>query len=137
MDRARQKTDKQLKDLEKRVKAIYASDPQLKVVQKEYDDYMESVEKKTNKLYSEYQKAQAREDKERLKKQYANEVKKLTLDSVEYRRIVKKFSKVMAVVNQKALDLANAEMQSIYVTNYNQVAVTCKNVGIKVDGETE
>lgn len=133
-DRARKKTEKLLIRLERRVKAVYANDPQLKKVQKEYERYMMDVKDSTYRSYLAYKKAETEEDKRRLKKEYTDEVKKLTLENKTYKAIIKKFTKEMARVNQKALDLVNAEMSNIYMVNYNQMAVECRKLGIKVNG---
>lgn len=137
MDKARQKTERLLKNLEKRVKAVYANDPQLKMIQREYDKYMEMVANDTKSLYTEYKNAKTDEEKAKCKKAYSDAVKKKTFGSYRYKMIVKKFTRIMADVNQKALDLANAEMNEVYAVNYNQVAVDCREVGIEVNAKEE
>ena len=62
------------------------------------------------------------------------EVRYLTTGSKQYRKLVKRFTEVMADVNQKALDIVNDTMTDIYCMNYNEVATECKKVGIKVNG---
>lgn len=136
MDRARQKTDKILSDLERRIDSIYESDPSLKRIQKKYARYMQSVEAKTKDAYLAYQNADA-SDRDRLKRAYAEEVELLTLRNKTYRGIVKEFSRIMADVNQEALDLVNEEMSTIYAINYNQIAVDCRKIGITVNGEAD
>jgi len=133
-DRARKKTEKLLRQLERRVKAVYANDPQLKKVQKEYERYMMDVKDSTYRSYLAYKEAETEEDKRRLKKEYTDEVKKLTLENKTYKSIVRRFTREMARVNQKALDLVNAEMPNVYMVNYNQMAVDCRKLGIKVNG---
>lgn len=134
MDSARKKTDKFLKDLERRISEIYRTDPSLLGIQREYAQYMESVNIATRELYDHYNSLPIGEEKDKAKKVYEDEVKRLTLKDSQYRNIVSKFTEIMAEVNQKALDLVNAEMSKIYTLNYNQVAVDCKKVGIKVNG---
>lgn len=133
-DRARKKTEKLLKRLERRVKAVYANDPQLKKVQNEYERYMREVKDSTYRSYLAYKQAETLEDRQRLKKEYTDEVKKLTLENKTYKSIVRRFTREMARVNQEALDLVNAEMPNIYMINYNQMAIECRKWGITVHG---
>ena len=133
MDKARRKTDKRLKKMEREMSGVYKKDPALLAVEKEYAAYMNIVQEKTKAEYDAYIHAEDGEKKEK-KKEYQDAVKALTLNSTEYKRIVKKVCAVMAKVNQKALDIANDQMIGIYTDNYNQVATECRKVGIKVNG---
>jgi len=135
LDKARQKTDKRLKEMEKKIGRMYRMHPALKSIKKEFADYMKMVQKKTKTSYDDYINETDPDKREEKKKIYTDEVKKLTLQSSQYKKLVKKIAKTMAKVNQDALDIVNAEMVPIYTDNYNQVAVECKKVGIKVNGE--
>lgn len=138
MDSARRKTDKLLKNLERRISEVYKTDPSLLGIQKEYERYMTYVDHSTRELYETYKNTSVNSDEyDKAKKAYEDEVKRLTLKDSQYRNIVSKFTEIMAEVNQKALDLVNAEMSKIYTLNYNQVAVDCKKVGIKVENVQE
>lgn len=134
MDRARQATDKKLQAMEDEIGRIYANSPALKRIRKEYDEYMKMVQKRTESSYKAYMDETDPDTKKDLKKAYTDEVRSLTLESKEYNKLIKKFTEVMAQVNQEALNVANGEMVDIYVENYNQVAVECRRVGIEVDG---
>lgn len=129
MDKARQRTDKQLAKIEREMGRIYKNDPALKHIEKEYADYMAKVKKQTEAEYEAY-----KADPEK-KQEYTDKVRALTLESAEYKRLVKKIVAVLADVNQQALDVSNDAMIDIYTMNYNQVAEECKRVGIRVDGE--
>lgn len=131
-DRARQKTDRLLNDLERRIKDVYASDPALKRIQKRYDNYMKRVEELAEDEYLAYKREPDRDKRRELKKVYSDKVKKLTIKNVQYKAIISELTKNMARVNQEALNLVNAEMQEIYMLNYNQVATDCRNIGIEV-----
>lgn len=135
LDRARQKTDKRLNKIEKEIGRMYRTHPALLEVQKEFANYMKMVEKKTAKSYKAYVDETDSEKKAELKKEYASEVEELTLKSKVYNKLVTKIVRALAIVNQEALDIVNDAMIGIYVDNYNQVAVDCKKVGIKVNGE--
>lgn len=134
MDKAREKTDKQLKTMERNIGRVYRTYPALIAVEKEYKAYMSMVEKKTNKAYNEYIKEKDINLKEELKKVYTGQLKALTIESKDYKKLVKKISRTLAAANQYALDIVNAEMISIYTENYNQVAEECERVGINVNG---
>lgn len=132
MDKARKQTDKKLMNLERRISAIYANDPSLLRIQKQYAKYMKQVEKKTRPLYKAYKKA-SDEDRVEAKQAYADAVQRMTLENTQYKRMIAEFTMIMADVNQKALDLVNAEMPEIYMMNYNAVADECERVGIDVE----
>ena len=134
MDRARQATDKKLQAMEDEIGRIYANSPALKRIRKEYSEYMKMVQKRTESSYKAYMDETDPDTKKDLKKAYTDEVRSLTLESKEYNKLIKKFTEVMAQVNQEALNVANSAMVDIYVENYNQVAVECRRVGIEVDG---
>lgn len=133
MDKARQKTDKRLKEMEHEIGRIYENDPALKNIQKEYAKYMSMVQKRTEKAYKDFKDETDTNIKAEKKKAYMNEIQALTTGSKEYNALVKKVASVMANVNQKALDITNGAMNEIYALNYNQVADECKRVGIKVE----
>lgn len=132
MDRARKRTDKLLRSLERRVRAVYASDPSLLRMKNRYEQYMNEVDEATHEAYLAYKNAQPGEMRDEAKKAYVKAVRELTIENRVYIDIVSRFTEVMAAVNQEVLDLINAEMDDIYVLNYNQVAVDCKKAGIKV-----
>lgn len=134
MDRARQATDKKLQAMESEIGRIYANSPALKRIRKEYAEYMKMVQKRTESSYKAYMDETDPDTKKDLKKAYTDEVRSLTLESKEYNKLIKKFTEVMAQVNQEALNVANGAMVDIYVENYNQVAAECRRVGIEVDG---
>jgi hypothetical protein len=134
MDRARTLTDKKLKTMELKIGRIYENSPALKRIKKEYMRYMKMVQKQTESSYKAYIEETDKDIKEKLKHIYVDELEGLTIHSIKYNRIVKKFTQVMAKVNQEALDVANKSMTEVYCINYNQVADECKRVGIKVNG---
>ena len=137
MDKARQKTNKILRDLEQRVNEIYITDPLLSSIEKSYHEYMDMVNAYTKDAYDAYMNEKDETVKAKLKKIYIDQVEELTLYSKEYKRLINEIAIIISDVNQKALDLINAEMPEIYMINYNQVAVDCKKVGITVNGETK
>lgn len=131
MDKARQKTDKKLTQMEKDMGKVY-NDLALVEIQKELTDYMDTVYKQTEPLFKAFKESDEENIKEN-KRAYTEAVKTLTIGNKTYNNIAQRYVKELARVNQKALDIANATMRGIYVDNYNQVAVECKRVGIKVN----
>ena len=134
MDKARRQTDKILNGMKHEIGRIYESDPALIRIQREYDNYMSMVQKRTEESYNKYMKETDQDKKAELKKIYTDEVKDLTINSAQYKKLVKRITSVMADVNQRALNICNKNMAEIYAINYNQVAVDCRKVGIRVDG---
>lgn len=131
MDRARNKTDKRLAKLERRVTRLYAESPSLSRMQKEFKEYMTEVKAQTADLYDAYVNAEP-DTKAEAKDAYTAEVKRLTVQNKHYKKLVKKIAAAMAHVNQEALAMINAEMVDVYATNYNAIAADCRKVGIKV-----
>jgi hypothetical protein len=134
MDKARNRTDKILTQMERRINEVYTRSPALLRIQKKYNKYMQEVSVATYEAYMAYQNEPMGDNRDRLKKAYMSEVRGYTLDNKRYLSIVSEFTEIMADVNQQALDIVNAEMPEIYMLNYNQIADACKKVGIKVNG---
>ena len=134
MDKARKKTDKLLKRTERGISDVYNTDPSLLRIQEKFDEYMKYVDRATRKLYLAYKNAPDGDERNRLKEEYCNEVKRLTLGSIQYKRIISEFTTIMAKVNQDALNVVNNEIDDVYVINYNQIADDCKKMGIKING---
>ena len=132
-DRARRKTDKQLKKMEGEMGRVYKNNSALLAVRKEFMQYMDKVKMETQPQYDAY--VHAKEDKDKLKLEYIKAVKNRTVFSKGYKKLVSKFASILADANQQALDIVNNEMISIYIENYNQVAEDCRRVGIKVNGK--
>ena len=133
MDRARQKTDKQLLAMEKDISRVYRTHPALIEVEKKYQKYMSMVEKRTQDAYKAYIDETDADTKAEKKKAYMDEIKTLTVNSKEYKKLIDEITTVLARVNQDALDIVNAGMLTIYAENYNQVAEECRKAGIKVN----
>ena len=134
MDRARSKTNKNLKMMERNIGRVYRTYPALIAVEKEYKAYMDKVKKSVSEEYEAYKNETDVTLKKELKQAYSDKLSSLTIQSKEYKKLVKKIAEVLAQANQYALNIVNAEMISIYTENYNQVADECKRVGIKVNG---
>lgn len=134
-DKARAQTDKTLELMEKEISRVYNKNPALISVYKEYKRYMDMVQERTEGFYKAYINESDKNIRLDNKKAYMDAIRALTIESADYRKLVKKIAKTITKVNKQALNIANGAMQEIYVTNYNQVAVDCEKVGIKVNGK--
>ena len=134
-DRARAQTETKLNNIEKQIGGVYRKNPALLSVQKEYAKYMAMVKKRTEGAYKAYVDESDKDIKAEKKAAYQSELRRYTLESKEYKRLVDKIVGVLAKVNQQALNIVNDATVSVYCINYNQVAEDCKAVGIKVNGE--
>lgn len=133
MDKAREKTDKRLASMERKMQKEYRTFPALKAAEKKYLAYMKEVQQQTQEEYEAYSKATG-EDRRELKQAYTDAVKKLTINSKEYKKVLDGFIDALTKANQAALSIANDEMVGIYADNYNQIADQCRKFGIKVNG---
>lgn len=132
-DRARSKTDKILKDIEGTISALYKNNPDLINAQRKYRQYMRQVNKLTETVKKEYDAETDAVKKQKLKQDYIKQVEQYTTNNSQYKKLVEEICRIMATVNQKALDIVNDRLEEIYMINYNQVAVECKRVGIEVE----
>ena len=129
-DKARIQADKILGQTEKTMGRIYNEDPALVKIQKRLVKYLDGVKKDTQTLYDAYKADGTKEAKQA----YENAVRKATLGSKEYNAIIKEFTRVLAQVNQKALDVVNGTLPEVYAVSYNNVADECRRVGMRVNG---
>lgn len=111
---------------------VYKSNPALLKIQKEYTDYMSMVAERTESLFKAFKNEKDINILKDKKKAYMDAVMHYTVDSKEYKALIKRFTKVMAQVNQKALDILNDDMAEVYVIGYNAVEDDCRKAGIKV-----
>ena len=134
MDRARQKVDKILSKMEKDIHKLYNTDEDIRKTLKNLDTYMQYVKEETAPEYEAYKSEHEVEKRRELKKIYSDKVESLTLKSKEYKELRKNYVQALSKANQRALDIVNDKMAMIYAESYNQVAVACRRVGIKVNG---
>ena len=132
-DKARQKTDSILTDMERQMGRIYDNDPALVAVEDEYEAYMRHVSDLVEASYSDFIHAKGKEYEKEAKEVYLGQIRRYTIESDTYNKIIHKFVHILAQVNQKAIDVVNDRMPEIYVINYNAVADQCRKAGIKVN----
>lgn len=119
-DKARKKTNQELKRLERKIYELYATS-QAQIFE-EWQKYMTSHKKILDKLYNELQEAKKSNDKDVISKaqsEYERAVKNVTLNDTRYKAIINETTAKMANVNQTALDYINGDVPKIYTLNYN------------------
>lgn len=133
IDKAREQTDKILKEMERDIGRVYKTNPALLKSKKKLMNYLDKVKEQTKPEYDKYVNETDEKERKRLKKIYGDKVKELTFESKEYKKILKEFVETLSITNQSALNIVNDSMINIYTLNYNQVGEECKKVGIKVE----
>ena len=134
-DKARIQTDRKLDQIDGQIGRVYKDSPALLSVEKEYAKYMAMVKKRTESAYKAYIEAEDKDTKAENRKAYMGELKRYTLESAEYKKLVDKITDALAEANSEALGIINDAMVDVYVDNYNAVADECERVGIKVNGK--
>ena len=132
MDKARQRTDKQLKKIQKNIFKVYQNNQQLKKASKKYKAYMDIVKKRTKTEYEAFINESDTKLKSELKNAYISILRELTVNSKDYKKVVKEYARALTAANSEALKQINNKTAQIYADNYNQVAVECRRVGIEV-----
>ena len=133
MDRARRKTDLMLYDMERRVTEMYYGDPALLRLRGEYNAFMAKVCEQVDDIYKQYAEETDRAKKRQLKREYETAVKRLTVQSKAYKKLMDEITTQISRVNQSVLDTINAELPLAYEYGYNDVADLCERVGINVN----
>ena len=134
-DKARIQTDRKLNQIDGQIGRVYKDSPALLSVEKEYAKYMAMVKKRTESAYKAYIEEEDKDIKAENKKAYMGELRRYTLESAEYKKLVDKITDALAEANGEALGIINDAMVDVYVDNYNAVADECERVGIKVNGK--
>lgn len=120
IDRARKKTDQELKKLEREIYELYATSSS--ELSKEWRKYMDSHKKKLDKLHDELEEAKRSGNKDDIKaaqEKYERAVKNVTLNDSRYKAMINETTAKIAHVNEIALGYVNDETPKIYTLNYN------------------
>lgn len=128
-DKARQWTDKKLKQMERKVSDIYKKSA--KDVYKKWDSFFREADSAVSEYQKAYDEAKKLGDKELMKStgRKLNEVKtQQTLQSNQYREILDSTTRELARVNQTALAYVNDQIPSVYAKNYAQVGEDLKKI---------
>lgn len=119
-DKARKKTDQELKKLEREIYELYATSSA--ELSEKWRKYMSSHKKKLDKLYDNLEKAKGsgnRDDIKAAQEEYERAVKNVTLNDNRYKAMINETTAKIAHVNEIALGYANDETPKIYTLNYN------------------
>lgn len=130
IDKAREQTDKILKEMERDIGRVYKTNPALLRVRKKLNAYLDDVQKKVEPEYTAYKNEKDDKKRKELKKVYGDKVKELTLQNKQYKKLVDEFTTVLAETNQSALNVVNDSMVKVYTLNYNEVLNDLKKVKI-------
>lgn len=129
-DKAREQTDKILKEMERDIGRVYKTNPALLRVRKKLNAYLDDVQEKVEPEYTAYKNEKDDKKRKELKKIYGDKVKELTLQNKQYKKLVDEFTTVLAETNQSALNVVNNSMIRVYTINYNEVSNDLKKVKI-------
>jgi len=123
MSNARSKTEKALRDIEKRISSLYEQAE--KELNAKWLSFMRQQEPKIEKAYKQFVDAQisgSRKDIESAKAEYERMMKKLTIGNERYKALVNETTDKLARTNESALNYINDKMSEIYLVNYNDFA---------------
>ncbi len=126
-DKAREWTDKTIKQMEREISDIYAE--AVDDITKKWDAYMKEGNKDLEKLYDAYKNASP-DNKTKAEKAYKNAVKELTLQNDSYKEMLNETTLRLANANKVALAYANNQIPDIYAKNYAQIGEDLKNIDV-------
>lgn len=133
-DKARQRTDKQLEAMEKRLTEIYQKSA--KGIYTKWGEYMSKVNAELKELQKEYDDAKLTGDKALIKKtgiKLAKAKKNATLYNDYYKAMLEDVAYKLSHVNETAIAYINGQLPEIYTINYNAVAPEALSVGVRFD----
>lgn len=135
-DRARQKTDSELKEIEKEVRKIYRQAE--KEITTEWNAYMERGQERLDRLWQAYLDA-PRGERRAAKQEWQDAMRSYTLQNERYRAMVEDTANKITHANELAVAYVNNRLPDIYALNYNQNVAGEKELGISfnlVDAST-
>lgn len=127
-DPARTWTDKELKEMERRISGIY--DQAQKEITEKWDAYMERTEKRLGNLYAAYVSAPDNKKADALER-YQKALENATYKNKWYREMVTETATRLTRVNEIATAYINGQMPEIYKVNYDQIDPDALIPGIK------
>lgn len=128
MDKLRQKTDKELAKLEKKLDSVYRQAE--KDIAEKWDAYMKKAAEKLEPLEKAYADAKASGDKEAIAqtgKALGQEKFRQTLQNARFKDMLDETTEKIADVNKIALSYINDEQPKVYSNNYNGTLKEVKN----------
>lgn len=134
MDEARRWSDKELRNMRKKLNGIYAQS--YDEMTEKWARYMERSNERLASLQTTYEEALAAGTKEEIAEAKAALRKAKTAQTFQnkyYRDMVKDTAKRISTVNQTAISYVNGRLPTVASVNYNQLARRAKKVGIAFD----
>lgn len=134
IDQAADKTEKKLKQIERRLKKLY-KDSEADIT-KAWTEYITAQDDKIEKLKEAYGNEKdfgTAEDVKRIGKELGVARAERTLQNQYYKDMVAETTRKLAGVNQQALAYLNGQMFWVYAENFNQAAKDADKVGFRFD----
>ena len=131
IDAARERTDAELREMEKHIRKIYRKAQ--KGIVKKWNDYMTESAAEIQSLQDAYDEAKRSGDKDLIKstgKKLGIAKHAQTLKNEYYQKMVQAVAVQLANINAIALAYVNGRMPDIYALNYNAAAVDAELWGI-------
>lgn len=125
-DPARNWTDAELREMERRIRKTY-KDAQKKL-QEQWDEYVAKQKDKLDTLYNAWQTAPDIK-KGAAFQRYQNVLRDFTLNNQRYKGMMDHFTTELANVNQTAISYINGKMPKIYKENYNYLDPDLSGLG--------
>lgn len=129
MDKAREATDKRLKQIERELLRTYKEASAL--IRYEWDEYLRAIKPQGDALARQIAASERAGDEIHIaeaKEAYSAYLTRQTIASDRYRMMLDTIADNLARTNEQALQRVNAEMPWIYATNYNSVADDVNNI---------
>lgn len=119
-DKARKKTDQELKRLERDIYELYATASS--DLYDKWNEYMQSHKKKLDSAYDTLQEAKKSGDRDAIRaaqEEYERTFKNVTLNDERYKAMINETTAKMAHINEIALGYVNDKTPKVYTLNYN------------------
>lgn len=131
-DKARERTDRELKKMERRISEIYQKSA--KDLYKKMDAYLERASKRIETHENALREALKTGDKDLIaeaKESLRNAKSNAYLRGRYYKDMISATTSELARANETALEYINGKMPDIYTWNYNQAQETAQAVGVR------
>lgn len=119
-DTAHKETDKQIKQLEKRLKRIYNREK--KEVKAKWDEYWKYIAERIQRESDELKAAEASGDPKRIQRandRYTDTLQIRAFYDARFKRLTTQTAEQLSHVNEIAADIINGELPKTYSVNYN------------------
>lgn len=134
VDKTRAWTDKELAQMEKRIRAIYQE--AMDGISEKWYEYMGKLQTRLAPLQTDYEKALLSGDREKIKitgKKLGQAKRLATIENEKYTSMIATTAERIARVNEIATAYMNGETASIYAENYNAIETEIESIGAKAN----